>query len=188
VSRSIHLSLSGRLTSLSASLARVAALHQKWLRCKPEGALSVECQELNALHSQSVDGAKIKIPDRLSNPPETKEPFILDLLADAASKTSLNDSSNLSPCTTWQEIYHKTTRCSIFVNCCVGNGMPSPSSRCSTWLLPSQGRGASTFAPCLPYLDLGALTVSRSTPSVQLSGLLLKRIDTFGTPCFGQIS
>ena len=69
-------------------MARVAALHQKWIRCKPEGALSVECQELNALHSQSVDGAKIKIPDRLCSPPETTEPFILDLLADAADKFS----------------------------------------------------------------------------------------------------
>jgi len=46
----------------------------------------VECQELNALHSQAVDGGKITIPDRLSNPPETKEPFILDLLADAAKE------------------------------------------------------------------------------------------------------
>ena len=74
--------------SLSSSLARVASLHQKWIRCKPEGALSVECQELNALHSQSVDGGKITIPDRLSNPPESKEPFILDLLAEAATAFS----------------------------------------------------------------------------------------------------
>lgn len=58
------------------------------MKCKPEGALSVECQELNALHSQSVDGGKIVIPERLSNPPETKEPFILDLLAEAATAFS----------------------------------------------------------------------------------------------------
>lgn len=48
----------------------------------------MECQELNALHSQSVDGAKIVIPDRLSNPPDMGEPFILDLLADAATAFS----------------------------------------------------------------------------------------------------
>ena len=77
-----------RPTSLSSGLARVASLHQKWIRCKPEGALSVECQELNALHSQSVDGAKIVIPERLSNPPETGEPFVLDLLAAAATEFS----------------------------------------------------------------------------------------------------
>jgi len=45
----------------------------------------MECQELNTLHSQSIDGAKITIPERLSNPPEEKEPFILDQLADAAT-------------------------------------------------------------------------------------------------------
>ena len=48
----------------------------------------MECQELNALHSQSVDGGKIFIPDRLSNPPEIEEPFILDLLAEAAAAFS----------------------------------------------------------------------------------------------------
>ncbi|KAG6895231.1 hypothetical protein C0992_002473 [Termitomyces sp. T32_za158] len=38
--------------------------------------------ELNALHSQSVDGAQVKIPDRLTNPPERtdSEPYILDIL------------------------------------------------------------------------------------------------------------
>ncbi|KAF7338901.1 Rna-directed rna polymerase [Mycena sanguinolenta] len=48
----------------SAGLARVAALHAKWVRGSPLGALSPECQELNALHSQSVDGAAVKIPER----------------------------------------------------------------------------------------------------------------------------
>ena len=46
--------------------------------------MSPECQELNALHSQSVDGGSIKILDRLLNPPASAEPFILNLLiADA---------------------------------------------------------------------------------------------------------
>lgn len=61
-------------------VAKVAALHAKWVRSSPKGALSSECQELNALHSQSVDGARIKIPDRLLNPPEPQE-FVIDLLA-----------------------------------------------------------------------------------------------------------
>lgn len=69
----------------SAGLARVAALHAKWVRSSPKGALSPECQELNALHSQSVDGAGIKIPERLTLPPESKEPYIIDLLGEAAS-------------------------------------------------------------------------------------------------------
>jgi hypothetical protein len=46
--------------------------------------LSPECQELNALHSQCVDGASIKIPERLQNPPEPQEKFIVDLLEDEA--------------------------------------------------------------------------------------------------------
>jgi regulator of nonsense transcripts 1 len=46
--------------------------------------LSPECQELNALHSQSVDGANIKIPDRLKTPPEPQEKYIVDLLEEEA--------------------------------------------------------------------------------------------------------
>ena len=46
--------------------------------------MSRECQELNALHSQSVDGAPTRIPEKLANPPEQKEPYILDLLESAA--------------------------------------------------------------------------------------------------------
>lgn len=74
------------LSSRSLGLARVASLHQKWARNSPEGALSTQCQELNALHSQSVDGARITIPERLRTPPESEEPYVLDVLADAAEK------------------------------------------------------------------------------------------------------
>ncbi|KAG6816130.1 hypothetical protein H0H87_008442 [Tephrocybe sp. NHM501043] len=65
-----------------AGVARVSSLHAKWVRASPLGALSPECQELNALHSQSVDGAKVKIPDRLTNPPQRPdaEPYVLELL------------------------------------------------------------------------------------------------------------
>lgn len=47
--------------------------------------MSSECQELNALHSQSVDGARIKIPERLLTPPEPTTPYIIDLLSEAAA-------------------------------------------------------------------------------------------------------
>ncbi|KAK7059945.1 Rna-directed rna polymerase [Favolaschia claudopus] len=73
----------------SAGLARVASLHAKWVRGTPLGALSPECQELNALHSQSVDGAAVKIPERLSNPPVPPggdDAFIINKLAAAARK------------------------------------------------------------------------------------------------------
>lgn len=58
------------------------------MKASPNGAMSSECQELNALHSQSVDGARIKIPDRLLTPPNPTTPFIIDLLSDAAIEFS----------------------------------------------------------------------------------------------------
>ncbi|KAG8689367.1 hypothetical protein FRC09_012451, partial [Ceratobasidium sp. 395] len=65
------------------SLGQVAYLHNRWARTL-KGAMSKECQELNALHSQSVDGARIRIPERLRSPPEVTEPFVLDVLAEKA--------------------------------------------------------------------------------------------------------
>ncbi|KAK2464629.1 hypothetical protein APHAL10511_003322 [Amanita phalloides] len=64
----------------NVGVARVAALHAKWVRSAEKGALSPECQELNALHSKAVDGGKVKIPERLAKPPDPKEDFILTLL------------------------------------------------------------------------------------------------------------
>lgn len=74
------------LSFFRSGVARVSALHAKWVRISPQGALCVQCQELNALHSQSVDGANIKIPDRLATVPEPKEgtTFILDKLQEAS--------------------------------------------------------------------------------------------------------
>lgn len=43
---------------------------------------------MNALHSQCVDGATIKIPDKLATPPEPTEPFILDVLEQASVEFS----------------------------------------------------------------------------------------------------
>src|SRR6266542_1100645 len=37
-----------------------------------------------------------------------------------------------SQCMTWPGIYPKRTRCGMFVSCCVGNDMSSPSPKCST--------------------------------------------------------
>jgi hypothetical protein len=84
------------MDSLSAGVARVSALHAKWARSSPDGALSIQCQELNALHSQCVDGANIKIPDKLATPPEQKEPFILDLLEQASVEFSTRFSESAS--------------------------------------------------------------------------------------------
>lgn len=60
------------------------------MRYSPKGAMCDECQELNALHSSVVDGASIRIPERLTNVPTTKdaessEPFVLDVLHEDAT-------------------------------------------------------------------------------------------------------
>ncbi|KAH7091839.1 RNA dependent RNA polymerase-domain-containing protein [Auriculariales sp. MPI-PUGE-AT-0066] len=68
-----------------ASVASVARLHDKWARYSPLGTMSPECQELNALHSLAVDGGRIKIPQRLKEPPEGTTPYIIDELAKAAA-------------------------------------------------------------------------------------------------------
>ncbi|KAF8156601.1 RNA-directed RNA polymerase [Crassisporium funariophilum] len=82
--------LAAHFASYNASgVAKVSALHAKWARSSPLGALCVQCQELNALHSQSVDGANIRIPDKLATPPEQTEPYILDLLEEASDKFSI---------------------------------------------------------------------------------------------------
>lgn len=67
-------------------MGRVSALHAKWVRLSPLGAMSAECQELNALYSLAVDGGSIKIPDRLTKLPEKTDPapYVLDALHEEA--------------------------------------------------------------------------------------------------------
>ena len=71
----------------NASLGRVKNLYLKWARLK--GAMSSECQQLNRLFSQCVDGNRIKVPTTLDDPPEpapSNEPFILDALHSTAKE------------------------------------------------------------------------------------------------------
>lgn len=65
-------------------MAKAAKYHNLWARYSPDGALSKECQELNALYSQAVDGARVSIPARLTEPPEPKPDFVLDVLSQEA--------------------------------------------------------------------------------------------------------
>ena len=73
------------------SLGRVKNLYLKWARLK--GPLSPECQQLNRLFSQCVDGNRIKVPPSLEDPqepPVDAEPFILDALHTAAKESIAN--------------------------------------------------------------------------------------------------
>ncbi|KAK8017878.1 hypothetical protein PG993_014204 [Apiospora rasikravindrae] len=72
----------------NASLGRVKNLYLDWARVK--GPMASECQELNRLFSQCVDGNRIKIAPRLEKPPQpTPETpkFILDELHGVAKAT-----------------------------------------------------------------------------------------------------
>jgi hypothetical protein len=74
----------------SASLGRVKKLYLKWARLK--GSLSPECQQLNRLFSQCVDGNRIKVPASLEDPSEPlpdSPHFVLDALHDAATSAIL---------------------------------------------------------------------------------------------------
>lgn len=69
----------------NASLGRVKNLYLDWARLK--GPMSTECQELNHLFSQCVDGNRIKIFKHLEDPPKPgpeTPPFILDDLRELA--------------------------------------------------------------------------------------------------------
>ncbi|KAG4270545.1 hypothetical protein FPRO04_11414 [Fusarium proliferatum] len=71
----------------NASLGRVKNLYLDWARVA--GPMSAQCQELNRLFSQCVDGNRIRIPDKLctaTKPLPDAPPFILDVLHDDAKE------------------------------------------------------------------------------------------------------
>ena len=70
----------------AVSLGRVKNIYMHWARAR--GPLSPECQQLNRLFSQCVDGNRIKVPPNLENCPTDEkgsQPFILDVLHGAAT-------------------------------------------------------------------------------------------------------
>ncbi|RAQ99038.1 RNA-directed RNA polymerase like protein [Stemphylium lycopersici] len=73
----------------SASLGKVKNLYMQWARLG--NAMSPQCQQLNRLFSQCVDGNYIRVPEHLQkledppNPGAIVAPFILDVLHDAAA-------------------------------------------------------------------------------------------------------
>jgi hypothetical protein len=77
----------------NASLGRVKNLYMKWARLG--NAMSPQCQQLNRLFSQCVDGNHIRIPEnltafeKLQDPPEPRPSvasFILDVLHDTCAE------------------------------------------------------------------------------------------------------
>lgn len=84
----------------NASLGKVKNLYLDWARAT--GPMSAQCQELNRLFSQCVDGNRIRIPEKLQSPPKLPDdapPFILDILhsesRDQAHSLSLSQNGDL---------------------------------------------------------------------------------------------
>lgn len=77
----------------NASLGRVKNLYLRWAAAR--GPMSPECQALNRLFSQCVDGNRVRVPPRLEEVPEAKgaggedgapSKFVLDELHEAAQQ------------------------------------------------------------------------------------------------------
>ncbi|EGR51723.1 Hypothetical protein TRIREDRAFT_55637 [Trichoderma reesei QM6a] len=82
----------------NVSLGRVKNLYLKWARAT--GAMSAECQELNRLFSQCVDGNRIKEDHlkKFEKPPEPDAeapPFVLDELHEAAKDIIIQQKRNM---------------------------------------------------------------------------------------------
>lgn len=74
----------------NASLGRIKNLYLAWARLK--GPLSAECQQMNRLFSQCVDGNNVNVPEFLVYPPDPSAdnpPFVLDELH-AHAKAHIN--------------------------------------------------------------------------------------------------
>jgi hypothetical protein len=87
----------------NASLGKVKNLYMKWARLG--NAMSPQCQQLNRLFSQCVDGNNIRIPENLkafeelqdpSEPRPTVAPFILDVLHETCAEL-IRKAGNLKP-------------------------------------------------------------------------------------------
>lgn len=74
----------------NASVVRIKNLYLAWARLK--GPFSKECQQLNSLFSNSIDGAIVKILQNLENlpaiPPEHPA-FVLDILHEAVGRIEI---------------------------------------------------------------------------------------------------
>jgi regulator of nonsense transcripts 1 len=155
----------------SAGLAKVASLHQKWIRCSPQGALSSECQELNALHSQSVDGAKIKIPERLLTPPESDTPYIIDVLATAAENFSSCFSSS-HPSREVGNVASSQEDPEVLIHSLLGSEQQALSEYEMFDLAFAIARKHSIdFHPFLAHLDFGALSAQQKYALSSTAGL-----------------
>jgi len=151
------------------TLARITALHAKWVRCSPKGAMSDECQDLNALHSFAVDGAPVKIPDRLKTPPEQKEPYVIDLLQ-AAAKQFFDDFTQSDPDALEMSALSPDDAAEILVKFMSTEKVAMSEYEVITMAAAFARRNGIEMRPHLSHIDFGALTsAEKHAISVQLN-------------------
>jgi regulator of nonsense transcripts 1 len=122
------------------------------------------------LHSQSVDGASIKIPDRLRTPPEAKEPYIIDILTQAASE--FVDAFNASEATSGAPL--ETTSDDVDATIC--QLLQNPQNALSEYELFDltcnlAKKHSLDYRKYLGYLDLGALSTPEKYAVCKALGL-----------------
>lgn len=161
----------------SVSLGRVKNLYLDWARLK--GPMSPECQQLNRLFSQCVDGNRIKVPAILEDPPKKNQEiddFILDVLHKASfSWIQERLTAQKDPDTFPFEVMEVLLSNEY--------GAISEFERVKIahrWLLKNGGE----FSDFLPFFNLGLLTdeekawtlsllpISAAGPSLLMNGLL----------------
>lgn len=79
----------------NASLGQVKNLYLDWARAS--GPMSPQCQELNRLFSQCVDGNRIRVPEKLKDTPKVAPDapaFVLDELHDRAKESIQSSDSS----------------------------------------------------------------------------------------------
>jgi hypothetical protein len=110
------------------------------------------------LHSQSVDGAKIKIPDRLLTPPESDVPYIIDVLGAAAAEFSSRFLQS-HPITEADLVETSKENAEELLHSLLGSDQNALSEYEMFCLAFSVSRRHSIdFRPYLAHLDLGALS------------------------------
>lgn len=136
----------------NVSLGRVKNLYLDWARAN--GPMSAQCQELNRLFSQCVDGNRIRIPDKLETPPQPSDdasPFILDILHDDGKKR-VDDMSLLL---TTETKGFDVDAIQLFLN---RDDIPVSEFECIKWAHLWCVRNQMSFENLLHLFDFNALT------------------------------
>lgn len=147
--------------------------------------MSAECQQLNRLFSQCVDGNRIKVPDALKDPPKPpadSPPFILDILHDASREVIENR------CKKWKSLDGQTSDDVQALLC--RDRLAFSEFELMRMVMVWCNKHEEEFIDYLQFFDLNALTdeektwtlarlpLSKELPSLLMNGLLQSSLVT----------